>query len=129
MLGYAPNTTTALDEPVPAPAAAPRAPTVAELTVEPDPVTGPVPTRAEKDAAAERLAACPDRDVAAARTLTARLGQLAAAEPTIAQDLTGWLAVVVDQAAAGHDGCTVVGCPRCLYLADARATAHAWRTT
>ena len=94
---------------------------------EPTPVTGPTPTSAEIRAARERLALAPDRDVAAARILTARLAAYAAQQPPALTDLVRGLAALVADHASRHAGCSAVGCARCLYLTDAAAVVQAWK--
>jgi hypothetical protein len=90
-------------------------------------VTGPTPTSAERHAAAERLAQHPNRDVAAAVAMAARLGQLARTDLTGAPAYARELADLVARLAEAHAYCVRVGCVRCLYLVDARAVAAAWR--
>lgn len=97
------------------------------ITHEPQPVTGPTPTSAERRAAQERLALAPNRDVAAATTLAHRLARLAATDPATAATIAKDLADTASWLAKTHSGCAVVGCLPCLYLTDAAATVAAWR--
>lgn len=94
---------------------------------------GPVPTLDEIRAARDRHGLWPEpgqpaagRDVRAASLLAARLAQLAQAEPDTAGDIAAMLAASVQVMADRHGRCAVVGCTRCLYLADAGAITRAW---
>lgn len=69
------------------------------------PVTGSTPTTSDLAAARQRLALAPNPD----RWTLHRVAQL------------------VDQAAAAHADCVIVGCPVCLPLTDARAAIQAWQ--